>query len=234
MSNLEYVTIALAIASLAAAAYGARLLLQRQRRKNYVVRELPDFLTPEECDRIIDLAKPLIQKSMIVRKGEQKSNHTLRTSSTAFLKNTNDAIVKRVKRRIAEVTETDLHCQEPLQVTHYDEHEYYVPHQDALGSGGAETGEAGDRYCTLIVYLNDDYGGGCTCFYRIGARVKPERGKAVLFYNLTDDGSKPHPLSLHGAEPITHGEKWLANQWIRLRPYGGANRKARRAKARAK
>ncbi len=85
----------------------------------------------------------------------------------------------------------------------------------------------------LIVYLNGDYRGGGTRFYTIGVKVKPEPGKAVFFHNLTENRSKPDPLSLHGAEPVAGGEKWLVNQWICLRPYGGTNRKSRRARARA-
>lgn len=210
--------------------FGARALLHRRNRSRYGVREFPDFFSAEECEHLIELARPLIRNSGVVRKGESRSNSALRTSDSAFLTNANDAITKRLKRRLAELTQTDLRCQEPLQVTHYHETEFYVPHRDALVSGGIEVGLAGDRHCTVIVYLNDDYSGGYTRFHKIATRVKPERGKAVFFYNLTEDGTRPHPLSLHGAEPVTSGEKWLVNQWIRERPFdGGRNRKARRA-----
>ena len=140
-----------------------------------------------------------------------------------------------IKQRIAQLTETDVRCQEPLQVTHYNPSEYYVAHRDAIGSRGAEVGAAGDRYCTVIVYLNADFTGGHTRFNSIDTSVVPERGKALVFYNLTDDGKKPNPLSLHGAEPVLTGEKWLVNQWIRQQPLThDKNRKARRSRKRSR
>lgn len=227
--------IALTIALLVLLFFGARALIHRRNRASYPVREVRDFLTPEECDHIIALARPLIQDSRVVRKADARSASALRTSSSAFIENSADAVVRAVKQRVAELTDTDLHCQEYLQVTHYNEAEFYVAHRDALGPQAPGFGEAGDRICTVIIYLNDDYRGGHTRFFRTATRVVPERGKAVIFYNLTEDGQAPHPHSVHGADPVVSGEKWLVNQWIRQRPYGGqSNRKARRARSKSR
>ena len=43
--------------------------------------------------------------------------------------------------------------------------------------------------------------------------VKPEKGKAVLFYNMLPDGNYDE-LSMHAALPVKKGEKWLANLWV--------------------
>jgi len=230
VSSSLLIGLAIAFAAAAAITFAGYKALQRKRAREYVVREFPEFLSAEECEHIIGLARPRIFKSTIVNQGEYKEGSLSRTSSSAFLKNLDDSLVRRVKRRVAELSETDLRCQEPLQVTYYQKGQYYTPHFDSLMSGGLEMGESGDRYCTVIIYLNDDFEGGHTRFYKTGVRVKPERGKAVFFLNLTEDQTKHHPFSLHGAEPVTGGEKWLANQWIRLHPTGQAkNRKARRA-----
>lgn len=222
-----------AVALAIAIGFALRRFIHARRRRDYLVQEIPDFLSAEECDRIIELARPLIQGSTVLKEGERKAGTIVRTSQSAFLKDVKDATVRKVQQRCAELTHTDIRCQESLQVTHYEQGQYYTKHFDALASGGQDLGEAGDRYCTVIIYLNDDCKGGATRFYKIGARVKPERGKAVFFRNLTADESTHHPHSLHGAEPILQGEKWLVNQWIRLRPLPGArNRKARRARAR--
>ena len=138
----------------------------------------------------------------------------------------------RVKRRVAELNQSELSCQEPLQVTYYNTTEFFAPHRDALSEGGVELGSSGDRTSTVIIYLNDDYTGGKTRFHKIGVTVKPERGKAVYFKNLTDDESAPHPLSLHGAGAVASGEKWILNQWTQQRPFSKGNRSSRRAKAR--
>ena len=47
----------------------------------------------------------------------------------------------------------------------------------------------------------------------IGLKVKPTRGKVIIFYSLKPDGSLD-PLSLHGACPVKKGIKWAANKWV--------------------
>lgn len=78
----------------------------------------------------------------------------------------------------------------------------------------------GTRFATLLLYLNDDMEGGHTSFpmWRNAEtskqlEVRPEKGKAVLFYNLLPDGNYDE-LSMHAALPVKEGEKWLANLWI--------------------
>eukprot|EP00936_MAST-01D_sp_MAST-1D-sp1_P000708 g708.t1 len=54
-----------------------------------------------------------------------------------------------------------------------------------------------------------------------GVRVKPSRGKAVLFYNHQLDRAQQWKgqidwLSMHAACPVESGTKWLANHWVQL------------------
>jgi prolyl 4-hydroxylase len=49
-------------------------------------------------------------------------------------------------------------------------------------------------------------------FY-LGLKIKPEKGNAILFYNLLPNGQFD-TLSYHGGCPILKGEKWAANKWI--------------------
>jgi hypothetical protein len=46
-------------------------------------------------------------------------------------------------------------------------------------------------------------------------KVKPEKGKVIIFYSLLANG-RGDPLSLHGAAcPVEAGSnKWAANKWI--------------------
>ena len=46
-----------------------------------------------------------------------------------------------------------------------------------------------------------------------GIKVKPERGKVIVFYSLKADGELD-PESLHGACPVEQGIKWAANKWV--------------------
>ncbi|MBW2391454.1 MAG: hypothetical protein JRG89_23930 [Deltaproteobacteria bacterium] len=42
-----------------------RHLLRRRRRRRYCVREVPNFLSHDECDRIIELSRPLLEPGLV-------------------------------------------------------------------------------------------------------------------------------------------------------------------------
>ena len=70
------------------------------------------------------------------------------------------------------------------------------------------------RFATILLYLNEVEEGGETSFPRFlnGEKgqildVKPEVGKAVLFYNVLPDGNYDE-RSQHQAKPVKKGEKW--------------------------
>ena len=51
--------------------------------------------------------------------------------------------------------------------------------------------------------------------YAISSPVKPQRGDALLFLNLSPDGTTDS-VSLHAGCPVIKGEKWSATKWIRV------------------
>ena len=76
------------------------------------------------------------------------------------------------------------------------------------------------RLVTLFFYLNtlQEDEGGCTYFPKCNdLRVRPERGKVVIWSNLTKDGL-PDPKTIHAGEPVVSDEKGFAkyglNLWI--------------------
>jgi prolyl 4-hydroxylase len=185
------------------------------RRRRYPIREFPGFLSDSECEHLIERARPVMKRSTTSVRGRAGNVETGRTSSTAFLDQAGDPVVQGIKRRIAEISDTPVENQERIQVTHYGEGQQFDAHYDSLRHGGMDRGESGDRLCTVILYLNDDFEGGATRFPRVHRRVRAERGKAVLFGNLTPDRRYTERLSWHCGETISRGEKWLSNQWIR-------------------
>ena len=76
------------------------------------------------------------------------------------------------------------------------------------------------RFATMLFYLNDGgLEGGETSFPRwknaetfLPLKVKPEAGKAILFYSQLPDGNFDD-FSQHAAEKVKSGEKWLINLW---------------------
>jgi prolyl 4-hydroxylase len=46
-----------------------------------------------------------------------------------------------------------------------------------------------------------------------GLKVKPVRGKVIIFYSLLPNGAIADK-SLHGGCPVIKGKKWAANKWL--------------------
>jgi prolyl 4-hydroxylase len=85
-------------------------------------------------------------------------------------------------------------------------------------------GSSGPRIYTYLIYLNDDYEGGETAFPKLNIAVKPKKGKCVVFQNTLPQPDGRIPLeALHGGNPVTSGNKWICNKWIRVNKYDAAS-----------
>jgi prolyl 4-hydroxylase len=77
-------------------------------------------------------------------------------------------------------------------------------------------GDPNPRIMTVLVWLNEGYGGGETEFVNAGLKAKGRKGDALLFRNGLPDG-RVDPASEHAGLPVTSGTKLLASRWIRER-----------------
>jgi prolyl 4-hydroxylase len=80
--------------------------------------------------------------------------------------------------------------------------------------------QVGPRILTFYLYLNDVASGGETEFPRLGLKVAPKRGRAVLWPSVLN--SHPNHIdsrSDHQALPVLEGIKYGANAWIHQRDY---------------
>ncbi len=75
------------------------------------------------------------------------------------------------------------------------------------------------RYITILVYLNDNFTGGETEFTKLGIKIKPKKGKALIFFNgtLNKDYIKTGLCDVikeseHAGNPIKTGEKFIINK----------------------
>eukprot|EP01041_Mallomonas_annulata_P007474 gene7474-15296_t len=182
---------------------------------------IKDFLSKYEADKIIELAKPSLHKSMIGESDISTAVSDTRSSRNTWIPRTKSAETETITLRAADLLQIDeslIHSYanaEDLQVVHYDIGQKYDSHHDWGVSGYPES-----RYITLLFYLTDmasPDAGGETAFPKAaggrGVKVHPGKGSAVLFYNLLEDGNSDD-LSLHESIPVNEGEKWLANYWI--------------------
>jgi len=182
---------------------------------------LGNLLSPQECDAIIESAKPRLARSLTVQTttGGEEMNPD-RTSNGMFFTRGQTPEVAAVEQRIARLVGWPVENGEGVQVLHYRPGAEYKPHYDYFDP--AEPGtptilkRGGQRVATLVMYLNEPTRGGGTTFPDVGLEVAPVRGHAVFF-----SYDRPHPSTrtLHGGAPVLEGEKWVATKWLREREF---------------
>ncbi|MGA0572576.1 2OG-Fe(II) oxygenase [Variovorax sp. VNK109] len=180
-----------------------------------------NLLSADECEALIEAAKPRLARSLTVetRTGGQEVNDD-RTSSGMFFTRGEFDVVRRIEERIAKLVNWPVENGEGLQILHYRPGAEYKPHYDYFDP--AEPGtptilkRGGQRVATLVMYLREPEKGGGTTFPDIHMEVAPVRGNAVFF-----SYERPHPTTrtLHGGAPVIAGEKWIATKWLREREF---------------
>jgi prolyl 4-hydroxylase len=177
------------------------------------VRRMPALLTAEECRHVAALALPLLAPATVVDPATGRNVvNPVRTSDTAVVGPFAESLtLAAINRRIAAASGTDWRQGEALTVLRYRPGQQFRPHLDAIA------GARNQRVRTVLVYLNDGYGGGATTFAG-GLSVAPRTGDAVIFDNVRADGGIDQGAQ-HAGAIVTRGEKWLATRWIRARPF---------------
>ncbi|ESW23170.1 hypothetical protein PHAVU_004G024300 [Phaseolus vulgaris] len=191
------------------------------------------FLSEEECDHLITLAKDKLEISMVADNESGKSVMSeVRTSSGMFLNKAQDKIVADIEARISAWTFLPIENGESMQVLHYENGQKYEPHFDYFHDKANQI-MGGHRVATVLMYLSNVGKGGETIFPNSEAKllqpkddtwsecahkgyaVKPEKGDALLFFSLHLDATTD-ANSLHGSCPVIEGEKWSATKWIHV------------------
>ncbi|XP_065004262.1 probable prolyl 4-hydroxylase 3 isoform X3 [Musa acuminata AAA Group] len=119
------------------------------------------FLSKKECDYLIELAKPHMEKSTVVDSATGWSKDSrVRTSSSMFLRRGKDKIICAIEKRIADYTFIPVgSIQHIIQteelhhwVLHYEVGQKYDPHYDSFHDE-FNTKNGGQRIATLLMYL---------------------------------------------------------------------------------
>ncbi len=179
------------------------------------------LLSDEECEALIEAARPRLARSLTVatKTGGEELNAD-RTSNGMFFQRGENDVVKRVEERIARLVNWPMENGEGLQVLHYRPGAEYKPHYDYFDPNEPGTPtilkRGGQRVATLVMYLGEPDKGGGTTFPDVHLEVAPKRGNAVFF-----SYERPHPSTrtLHGGAPVIEGEKWIATKWLRERRF---------------
>jgi len=176
------------------------------------------FISDKEGKYILDMAKPIFRESKLV----SGFSDSVRKSQTAWL-DKNDPVIGTIVNRVCDIANIPFENAEKMQVVKYEPNGFYTDHFDASCDDRKECVEfeknGGQRVLTMIIYLNDDFTGGTTRFKHLQREFQPVKHNGLLFYSLQKNGNKCHPLSLHSGMPVKTGEKYIANIWLRERPY---------------
>lgn len=179
---------------------------------------LEDFMTEEECDRIVNLSAMHLRPSTVTT-GELK----YRTSSTSDLSLLDHPDVLALDEKIARVLGIRLTYSEGIQAQRYEVGQEFKQHTDYFQPNSVEyntfAGDSGQRTWTFMVYLNNCAAGGGTKFWAIDKIFMPRKGMAVIWNNLHDDG-RPNPFTVHSGMPVEAGHKIIITKWFRDRGTG--------------
>jgi len=176
---------------------------------------IDDFLTHAECDQLIEVAKPLLQRSKThaIAGSEATKGRTSLTCHLAKKVGPCPLLLQKIHQLTGK---PDGHMELP-QVARYTDSQRYVEHYDGVDphtdAGKAFCQNGGQRIATVLMYLNHVSEGGSTYFRRINVEVKPKKGGAVVFFPGFMNGELDTD-ALHAGMPAVD-IKWVSQVWIR-------------------
>ena len=189
------------------------------------VYKFKNFLTHKECNKIIQKSKGKFTKSSITTYATEKDKE-FRVSETYNFPS-NDPFLMSIDKKIAEFLNIPLEYSEETQVQYYEKGGIFKPHTDSFDPKYKEEWDnyagphhGGNRTWTFTVYLNDvgKDNGGHTTFTKLNFSVRPEKGMAIAWHNLNDDGT-PNPEMEHEGSRILKGTKYIITKWFRQNKY---------------
>ena len=176
---------------------------------NPIIFTLDDFIDK-------NVLEDLLATKLNFQKGETRKNNANhhRKSYVAIVENHHpcvELILKNIKNKLY----FDLTKIEKLQLQKYEKNCFYKPHFDIDTSYIKLRNNNLDqqRKYSIIVYLNDDYGGGETYFPKLNITIKPKLYRVLVFENCIRSSNFPNPLSLHEGKEVTKGCKFILNTW---------------------
>lgn len=187
------------------------------------IRHYPNFINTTVADWLIDRARARLAPAQVYDAVERRTGtHATRTNSAAvFDLLAADLVSVLVQQRMAACLAAPLRHFEAMTVLHYEPGQQIREHFDFVDPHvpdyEAVLRERGQRVVTFLVYLNDDYDGGCTEFPRLGIAHKGRAGAALYFENAFNDGS-PDVRTLHAGRPPAGAPKWIVSQFIKSKP----------------
>lgn len=178
------------------------------------IAQYDNWLTDADIDTILNKDFEFVTGRVRRPDGSLQVN-PIRQCQTHRIEYGDDPYFDALTQRVADFFNVpNLMCVEPLPMMKYAPGDYFNWHSDLTG------GFATQRTATMIMYLNDDFEGGDTCFQHLGLTVQPKRGSALVYYYTPAE-----PL-LHRGAPVIFGTKFILNAFVRNGDFTLADRQA--------
>lgn len=174
------------------------------------VLEIKNFFSPEICEKYREIADI---KGLNIGKSQTFAQAgSIRTSTTWYMKyeDVDDLITNANK-----LTGFDTKTYEEPQIVRYETGQQFSFHYDTIPKTLLDS--SGQRLATLLVYLNDVNVGGATSFKDLNLQVKPEIGKALLFFPSYHDGTIDD-RTMHCGQ-VCMDTKFIVQIWIHQYQY---------------
>lgn len=198
--------------------------------KNPQVILVKNFMTPYECDYVINLGEPHIKKSEVCGRNGSKPDKN-RTSMTAhigkmFLDDDKyDPVLANIRRKAGLFSEKYEKNVEPIQLVRYYPGQFFKAHYDYLDRKvdlyKENIEKNGQREFTFFVYLNNvpNGKGGNTHFPKLNKHFKAKKGEAIFWSNMVN--GEDDKRMLHSGTELKEGVKYGLNIWVREKEYIG-------------
>ncbi|XP_058982692.1 uncharacterized protein LOC101899183 [Musca domestica] len=175
-----------------------------------------DMISDNEIEELKNMARPDLKRATVYSDdNKQPIVVRTRTAKSTGIDEQISATTRRLNQRIMDMTGMDTEGSEALQIMNYGLGGHYDTHYDFFNvSSGLKVVKEGDRIATVLIYLSEVEQGGATVFPNIPTAVFPQKGSALVWYNLKND-LEGNWLTLHAACPVLVGSKWVANKWLR-------------------
>jgi len=178
------------------------------------IAQYDNWLTDDIIDQILNKNFEFVPGRVRKANGSLQTD-TIRQCQTHRIEYGDDLLFDALVQRVADFFGTqDLMCIEPFPLMRYSPGDYFNWHTDLTG------GFTTQRTATMIMYLNDDFEGGHTCFQHLNLRVRPKRGSALVYYYT------PTEPMVHCGEAVVSGTKFILNAFVRNGKFTQEDRKS--------
>lgn len=169
------------------------------------VASKPGFLSPEECNRILEQARSSERVAGSLGPDENLEADTRRSDVTyLMIDHGYDWLYNKIGNEIQQVNaqayQYDLSGIEAIQLATYNEGDHYDWHMD-LGEGDNST-----RKLSMSIQISDgsDYEGGELDFFQMNVDAPRQQGSVIFFPSFLH----------HRVTPVTRGTRYSLVAWV--------------------